>query len=51
MEVQETGFRFDGIFMLPDDLPNQAIYFIELQFQFHPDFYHRCVLWFLSEQM
>jgi len=41
VEVKETGFRFDGIFSPPDDLPNQPIYFIEVQFQPHPDFYHR----------
>jgi predicted transposase/invertase (TIGR01784 family) len=41
VEVKETGFRFDGIFLPPDDLPNQPIYFIEVQFQPHPDFYHR----------
>ncbi len=45
VEVKETGFRFDGIFSPPDDLPNEPIYFIEVQFQPHPDFYHR----FLSE--
>ena len=41
VEVKETGFRFDGIFLPPDDLPNEPIYFIEVQFQPHPDFYHR----------
>jgi predicted transposase/invertase (TIGR01784 family) len=41
VEVKETGFRFDGIFSPPDDLPNEPIYFIEVQFQPHPDFYHR----------
>jgi predicted transposase/invertase (TIGR01784 family) len=45
VEVKETGFRFDGIFLPPDDLPKEPIYFIEVQFQTHPDFYHR----FLSE--
>jgi predicted transposase/invertase (TIGR01784 family) len=41
VEVKETGFRFDGIFSPPDDLPKEPIYFIEVQFQPHPDFYHR----------
>ncbi len=45
VEVKETGFRFDGIFLPPDDLPKEPIYFIEVQFQSYPDFYHR----FLSE--
>ncbi len=45
VEVKETGFRFDGIFSPPDDLTNEPIYFIEVQLQPHPDFYHR----FLSE--
>ncbi len=45
VEVKETGFRFDGIFLPPDNLPTEPIYFIEVQFQPHPDFYHR----FLSE--
>jgi len=41
VEVKETGFRFDGIFLPPDYLPKEPIYFIEVQFQPHPDFYHR----------
>jgi len=49
VEVKETGFRFDGIFLPPDDLPNEPIYFIEVQFHSYPDFYHRCVLSILGK--
>jgi hypothetical protein len=49
VEVKETGFRFDGIFLLPDDLPKEPIYFIEVQFQSYPDFYYRCVLSILGK--
>ncbi len=41
VEVKETGFRFDGIFLPPEDLPHEIIYFVEVQFQPHSDFYHR----------
>ncbi|MBD2445134.1 Rpn family recombination-promoting nuclease/putative transposase [Dolichospermum sp. FACHB-1091] len=36
-EVKEKSFRFDGIFM-PDSV-EKPIYFVEVQFQYKPDFY------------
>ncbi|MCA1904176.1 MAG: Rpn family recombination-promoting nuclease/putative transposase, partial [Cyanobacteria bacterium KgW148] len=44
VEVKEKGFRFDGIFA-PPPASSEPIYFIEVQFQFNPDFYWQ----FLSE--
>lgn len=40
-EIKELAFRFDGVFLPPTKATNQAIYFVEVQFQPKSDFYWR----------
>ena len=41
VEIKQLAFRIDGVFLPGDDLPNQPIYFVEVQFQPDPKFYSR----------
>lgn len=41
VEIKELAFRFDGLFLPLADLPEQPIYFVEVQFQPKTDFYWR----------
>lgn len=41
VEIKELAFRFDGLFLPLGDLPEQPIYFVEVQFQPKTDFYWR----------
>jgi predicted transposase/invertase (TIGR01784 family) len=45
VEVKQLAFRLDGVFIPKPDTPNQAVIFLEVQFQHDPTFYHR----FLAE--
>jgi len=38
-EVKELAFRFDGVFVPPEDALDKRIYFVEVQFQKTDDFY------------
>ncbi|MBD2609552.1 Rpn family recombination-promoting nuclease/putative transposase [Scytonema hofmannii FACHB-248] len=40
-EIKELAFRFDGLFLPLVDLPEQPIYFVEVQFQPKTNFYWR----------
>lgn len=33
VEVKQTAFRLDGVFLPPEDLPDSPVYFLEVQFQ------------------
>lgn len=33
LEVKETAFRIDGVFLPPEDATSRAIFFAEVQFQ------------------
>jgi predicted transposase/invertase (TIGR01784 family) len=41
VEVKQLAFRIDGIFLPTGNLPEQPIYFVEVQFQKDPQFYSR----------
>ncbi|MBD1211431.1 MAG: Rpn family recombination-promoting nuclease/putative transposase [Dolichospermum sp.] len=41
VEIKELAFRFDGLFVPDLDIPEQPIYFVEVQFQPKGDFYWR----------
>jgi len=41
VEVKQTAFRIDGVFLPAEDLPDQPIYFVEVQFQRDTRFYQR----------
>ncbi|MBD2437881.1 Rpn family recombination-promoting nuclease/putative transposase [Nostoc sp. FACHB-110] len=41
VEIKQTAFRIDGIFLPDVDFVNQLIYFVEVQFQLDPRFYSR----------
>ncbi|KGF73300.1 hypothetical protein DO97_20960 [Neosynechococcus sphagnicola sy1] len=41
VEVKQTAFRLDGIFLPPAADPDLPIYFVEVQFQLDPDLYRR----------
>ncbi|HLO83943.1 MAG TPA: Rpn family recombination-promoting nuclease/putative transposase [Nostocaceae cyanobacterium] len=41
VEVKETAFRIDGVFLPPDYAPSKVVYFAEVQFQKDEDLYHR----------
>lgn len=41
VEIKQLAFRIDGILLPKPDAPNQTIWFIEVQFQKDPHFYHR----------
>jgi predicted transposase/invertase (TIGR01784 family) len=45
VEVKETAFRIDGVFLPPDDAVSKVVFFVEVQFQKDEDLYSR----FLSE--
>ncbi|MEQ8972107.1 MAG: DUF2887 domain-containing protein [Coleofasciculus sp. C1-SOL-03] len=33
VELKQTAFRIDGVFLPPQDVPNPIAYFVEVQFQ------------------
>ncbi|MDB9466595.1 Rpn family recombination-promoting nuclease/putative transposase [Dolichospermum circinale] len=41
IEVKETAFRIDGVFLPPNDADDQQVYFAEVQFQKDEDLYFR----------
>ncbi|MBD2501034.1 Rpn family recombination-promoting nuclease/putative transposase [Anabaena azotica] len=41
VEVKETAFRIDGVFLPPEDATARVIYFAEVQFQKDESLYHR----------
>ena len=41
IEVKETAFRIDGVFLPPNDAEDQQVYFAEVQFQKDEDLYFR----------
>ncbi|OUL25245.1 flagellar assembly protein H [Nostoc sp. RF31YmG] len=41
VEIKQTNFRIDGLFLPAIDYPDQPIYFVEVQFQPDPRFYSR----------
>lgn len=41
VEVKQTAFRFDGVFLPPQHRPNAPIYFLEVQFQRDATLYRR----------
>ncbi|MFM2061959.1 MAG: hypothetical protein RLZZ507_1629 [Cyanobacteriota bacterium] len=41
VEIKELAFRFDGLFVPDSEIPEQPIYFVEVQFQPKADFYWR----------
>jgi predicted transposase/invertase (TIGR01784 family) len=41
VEVKETAFRIDGVFLPPDDAVSKTVFFAEVQFQKDEDLYHR----------
>ena len=41
VELKETAFRIDGIFLPTEETPEQPLYFVEVQFQLDPTFYRR----------
>ena len=41
VEVKETAFRIDGVFLPPDNALSQVVFFAEVQFQKDEDLYHR----------
>ena len=41
MEVKETSFRIDGVFLPPDDADSQVVFLAEVQFQKDEDLYFR----------
>jgi predicted transposase/invertase (TIGR01784 family) len=41
VEVKQLAFRIDGVFLPQPDAPNQTVWFVEVQFQKDPNFYHR----------
>jgi predicted transposase/invertase (TIGR01784 family) len=47
VEVKETSFRIDGVFLPPEGATNRTIYFAEVQFQKDEGLYHR----FFTESM
>jgi predicted transposase/invertase (TIGR01784 family) len=42
VEVKETAFRIDGVFLPPDDADSKVIFFSEVQFQKDENLYKRC---------
>ncbi|MBD2494696.1 Rpn family recombination-promoting nuclease/putative transposase [Nostoc sp. FACHB-280] len=47
VEVKETAFRIDGVFLPPEDTTSRVIFFAEVQFQRDESLYHR----FFTESM
>ena len=41
VEVKETAFRMDGVFLPPDNAAEQIVFFAEVQFQKDEDLYFR----------
>jgi predicted transposase/invertase (TIGR01784 family) len=41
VEVKQTAFRIDGVFLPPTETPDQPVYFVEVQFQKDPQLYRR----------
>ncbi|MBD2729151.1 DUF2887 domain-containing protein [Nostoc sp. FACHB-892] len=41
VEVKETAFRIDGVFLPPVDAVSKTVFFAEVQFQKDEDLYHR----------
>jgi predicted transposase/invertase (TIGR01784 family) len=41
VEVKQTAFRIDGVFLPPNDRPEAPVYFVEVQFQRDPILYRR----------
>jgi predicted transposase/invertase (TIGR01784 family) len=41
VELKQTAFRIDGVFLPPQDAPNPIIYFVEVQFQKDEQLYRR----------
>ncbi|MEH2278674.1 MAG: Rpn family recombination-promoting nuclease/putative transposase [Nostoc sp.] len=41
VEVKETAFRIDGVFLPPGDAVSKTVFFAEVQFQKDEDLYHR----------
>ncbi len=41
VEVKQLAFRIDGVFLPEPDAPDQTVWFVEVQFQKDPHFYHR----------
>lgn len=41
VEIKQLAFRIDGIFLPKPDAADQTVIFLENQFQWDPDFYHR----------
>ncbi|MEL7039180.1 MAG: Rpn family recombination-promoting nuclease/putative transposase [Cyanobacteria bacterium J06592_8] len=41
IELKQTAFRIDGVFLPPPEAENQTVYFVEVQFQKDPLLYHR----------
>jgi predicted transposase/invertase (TIGR01784 family) len=43
VEIKQLAFRIDGVFLPKPDAPDQTVWFVEVQFQKDPLFYHRFV--------
>jgi predicted transposase/invertase (TIGR01784 family) len=41
VEIKQLAFRIDGVLLPTPDAPDQTVWFIEVQFQKDPHFYHR----------
>lgn len=41
VEIKQTAFRIDGVFLPPEDSPDKTVYFCEVQFQKDQFLYHR----------
>ncbi|MEQ8463277.1 Rpn family recombination-promoting nuclease/putative transposase [Coleofasciculus sp. E1-EBD-02] len=41
VELKQTAFRIDGVFLPPQDVPNPIAYFVEVQFQKDEQLYRR----------
>jgi predicted transposase/invertase (TIGR01784 family) len=41
IEVKQTAFRLDGVFLPPGNAPDAVVYFVEVQFQTDPTLYQR----------
>ncbi|NES21331.1 MAG: Rpn family recombination-promoting nuclease/putative transposase [Symploca sp. SIO3E6] len=41
VEVKQTAFRIDGVFLPPEDAPDPTVFFVEVQFQEDELIYHR----------
>lgn len=41
IEVKQTAFRIDGVFLPPENTPDQTVFFVEVQFQEDQLLYHR----------